>query len=120
MNRNDRRFDALVGVKVPDVAVADPGSARALGYSDDHPDRHVNTGREGIRRGVPDSDRFEPLLDSTAAARLLGIHPKTLQKQARSGRVPAHCVCGLWRFRASELDAWLKTAVSSKSHSRSN
>jgi excisionase family DNA binding protein len=120
MNRNDRRPDAMIEVKIPNVAGADPGSARALAYSDDHPDRQVDTGRGEIRQGVPESGRFEPLLDSTAAASLLGIHPKTLQKQARSGRVPAHCVCGLWRFRASELDAWLKTAVCSKSHSRSN
>jgi excisionase family DNA binding protein len=68
--------------------------------------------------GAP--EQFEPLLDSVAAAKLLQIHPKTLQKMARVGRIPAHCVVGLWRFRASELDAWLKTEVSSKSHSRSN
>jgi hypothetical protein len=30
---------------------------------------------------------FEPLLDSTQAARLLRIHPKTLQKMARRGEI---------------------------------
>ena len=75
---------------------------------------------EGFLHQDTDSERFEPLLDSAASARLLQIHPKTLQKLARIGRVPAHSVCGLWRFRASELDDWLKTAVSSKSHSCSN
>jgi excisionase family DNA binding protein len=68
----------------------------------------------------PSPERFEPLLNSAAAAKLLQIHPKTLQKLARLGRVPAHNICGFWRFRASELDDWLKTTVSSKSHSRSN
>jgi len=68
----------------------------------------------------PESERFEPLLDSTEAAKLLQIHPKTLQKLARAGSVPAHLLCGLWRFRASELDQWLRTEVSSKSHSCSN
>jgi hypothetical protein len=68
----------------------------------------------------PSPERFEPLLNSSAAAKLLQIHPKTLQKLARLGRVPAHNICGFWRFRASELDDGLKTAVSSKSHSRSN
>jgi len=29
-------------------------------------------------------EQFEPLLDSVAAAKLLQIHPKTLQKTARS------------------------------------
>lgn len=80
----------------------------------------VRTGNDGIPRPNPDSERFEPLLDSTTAAKLLQIHPKTLQKLARIGRVPAHNVCGLWRFRASELDDWLTTAISSKCHSRSN
>jgi excisionase family DNA binding protein len=68
----------------------------------------------------PDSERFEPLLGSIEAAKLLQIHPKTLQKMARAGTVPAHLICGLWRFRASELDRWLKAEVSSKSHSCSN
>ena len=51
---------------------------------------------------------FEPLLDSKAAAKLLGIHEKTLQKMARDSTVPAHRIRDLWRFRASELDDWFK------------
>jgi excisionase family DNA binding protein len=120
MNRNDRRFDADFGVKVSAVAEADPKSVRAPRPADDQPDSFARPGQEGIRHHSPGSERFEPLLDSTAAAKLLGIHPKTLQKLARIGRVPAHSICGLWRFRASELDDWLKTAISSKSYSCSN
>lgn len=89
----------------------------------DWPERPIessNGAGEGVRGNGPDSERFEPLLDSPAAAKLLGIHPKTLQKLARVGRVPAHSICGLWRFRASELDRWLNTALSLRSHSRSN
>ena len=67
-----------------------------------------------------EAEPFERLLDSGEAAQLLQIHPKTLQKLARAGRIPAYLICGLWRFRASELDRWLKTEVSSKSHSCSN
>jgi len=33
---------------------------------------------------------------------LVQIHPKTLQKLARQGRVPAYRIGDLWRFRASE------------------
>ena len=58
--------------------------------------------------------QFEPLLDSQQAAALLGIHPKTLQKMARAGVVPSHRIGDLWRFRASELDMWLRTGVNSK------
>jgi excisionase family DNA binding protein len=57
---------------------------------------------------------FEPLLDSHRAAALLGIHPKTLQKLARAGTVPCHRIGDLWRFRASELDSWLRGGINSK------
>jgi excisionase family DNA binding protein len=60
---------------------------------------------------------FEPTMKSPQAAALLGIHPKTLQKMARQGRVPAHQIGDLWRFRASELDEWLRNGVSSDRHS---
>ena len=66
------------------------------------------------------STDFEPVLDSKAAAGLLKIHPKTLQKMAREGRVPAFRVADLWRFRASELDTWLRTDVRFDSHSCRN
>jgi len=56
---------------------------------------------------------FEPLLTTEEAARLLGIHPKTLQKFARAGKVPAIRIGDLWRFRASELDLWVRAALSS-------
>jgi len=64
------------------------------------------------------SPEFEPLLDSQQAAELLRIHSKTLQRMARSGKLPAHRIGDLWRFRASELDAWLRSRmVSSDRHS---
>ena len=57
-------------------------------------------------------EAFEPLLDSEEAAALLKIHPKTLQKLARSGEVAAIQIGKLWRFRASALDEWLKKIAS--------
>jgi excisionase family DNA binding protein len=53
--------------------------------------------------------QFEAVLDSEEAASLLGIHPKTLQRMARKGLIPAKKVGRLWRFRASELDRYLKS-----------
>ena len=50
---------------------------------------------------------FEPLLDSSQAARLLQIHPKTLQKMARRGDIHGMQVGKLWRFRASDLNDWI-------------
>lgn len=59
------------------------------------------------------SVEFEPLLDSREAAKLLGIHPKTLERMARRGEVPAVRVGKFWRFRVSLLDRWIKAAVNS-------
>ncbi len=55
--------------------------------------------------------QFEPILNSDQAAALLQIHPKTLQRMARQGRIPAHRIGDLWRFRVSELDAWLRSTM---------
>lgn len=60
---------------------------------------------------------FEPVLNTEEAAALLQIHPKTLQKMAREGTVPAFRIGDLWRFRASALDEWLRSVVSSNRYS---
>ena len=56
---------------------------------------------------------FEPLIDNVAAAELLKIHPKTLQRMARRGEVPAVRIGRYWRFRASQLDSWVQSQVNS-------
>lgn len=56
---------------------------------------------------------FEQLLDSDEAAALLKIHPKTLQKMARSGEIAGVQVGRLWRFRASVLNEWLEHRMAS-------
>lgn len=55
--------------------------------------------------------QFEPLLTADQAAALLSIHPKTLQRLARTGRVPAYAVLtggtrARWRFKQSDLTAY--------------
>jgi excisionase family DNA binding protein len=56
---------------------------------------------------------FEPLLDASEAASLLRIHPKTLQKLARIGYLPAYRVGKFWRYRASDLEKWLRSDANS-------
>lgn len=56
---------------------------------------------------------FEALLDSVEAAALLKIHPKTLQKMARTGAITGVQVGRLWRFRASVLNEWLAHKMAS-------
>jgi excisionase family DNA binding protein len=60
---------------------------------------------------------FEPLIGCEAAAKLLGnIHVKTLQRYARRGTLPGYRVAGHWFFRATELDAWLRSRINSSCH----
>ena len=61
--------------------------------------------------------QFEQLLRSEEAAKLLGdIHVKTLQRYARQARLPGYRIGGHWYFRASELDAWLRSRINSSCH----
>jgi excisionase family DNA binding protein len=50
---------------------------------------------------------FEKLLTDQQAGGLLGLHPKTVQRMARTGKLPAVRVGRYWRFRASALNAWI-------------
>ena len=59
-------------------------------------------------RPDPDTQPFERLLDSEEAARLLRIHPKTLQRMARNGDIRGVQIGKLWRFRASHLNDWME------------
>ena len=45
------------------------------------------------------AEAFEQVLNKDQAAALLQIHPKTLQRMARQGIVPAFRIGDLWRFR---------------------
>jgi len=51
---------------------------------------------------------YEPLLNDAEAARFLGgLHPKTVQRMARRGELPHYRVGKYYRYRASQLSAWL-------------
>jgi len=55
----------------------------------------------------------EPLWSDEQAADFLGVHPKTVQRMARRGELPAFRVGRFWRFRGTELDAWLRSQARS-------
>lgn len=57
------------------------------------------------------STNHEAFLTSREAATLLHCHPKTLERHARSGDVPAHFKLSRWYFLPSEIDAWLRNDV---------
>jgi excisionase family DNA binding protein len=58
--------------------------------------------------------RAESLLDSEEAGRFLRIHPVTVKRLARSGRLPGFRIGNRWRFRFSDLDDWAHSAVLSR------
>jgi excisionase family DNA binding protein len=87
-------------------------------YDQSTPTARQLVGNEAMSKAP--GEFFEPFLNSTEAAALLKIHPKTLQKMARYGSLPALRIGDLWRFRASELDVWARTQLSSDSHSCRN
>ena len=64
---------------------------------------------ERKRVRVEKDAEFEPLLDACEAANLLRIHPKTIQRFARGGYVSAFRVGKFWRYRASDLEKWLRS-----------
>jgi excisionase family DNA binding protein len=51
---------------------------------------------------------MEPFVTSNQVAQFLGISPRTVNRMAREGRIPAHPVSGTgrrtWRFRLSEVE----------------
>jgi excisionase family DNA binding protein len=49
---------------------------------------------------------FEPLISAVEAARLLDLHPVTLLRWAREGRIPHRRLGKRVTFRVSELNAW--------------
>jgi excisionase family DNA binding protein len=69
---------------------------------------------------VSPSLSFEPLLDDAQAAEFLGgLHPKTVQRMARRGEIPHYRVGKYYRYRASELDEWLRLQSQSQNPSAS-
>jgi excisionase family DNA binding protein len=53
------------------------------------------------------TEQFEPLLSDEQVGQLLGLHPKTVQRLARKGELPAVRIGRYWRYRASELNRWI-------------
>jgi excisionase family DNA binding protein len=77
-----------------------------MNYKETHNEAHQES------PNTPQGEEFEPLLDSEEAAALLRIHPKTLQRLARTGTITGIQIGRLWRFRASALNRWVEEKAS--------
>src|SRR5229473_1770143 len=86
------------------------------GVNMNSPLRHTeNAGAAVSQQSTADGQQFEPLLNDEQAAHLLGnMHPRTLQRLARTGVIPAIKIGRFWFFRASTLDAWVSSQVQSQ------
>jgi excisionase family DNA binding protein len=56
----------------------------------------------------------DPLLNPIQAAHFLGISRATVERMARGRKVPGIKIGKLWRFRRSDLEAWIDSQVSAK------
>jgi excisionase family DNA binding protein len=56
-----------------------------------------------------------PLTCEEAAA-FVRVHPRTVKRMARGGKVPGHFRFGRWYFYASELDCWMRMELHSARH----
>jgi excisionase family DNA binding protein len=63
-------------------------------------DEHAAQLAERVRAHLSTDHR---LLTATEAAQRLGLHPKTVVRMAREGRLPAARIGNGWRFHADQL-----------------
>jgi excisionase family DNA binding protein len=59
---------------------------------------------------------IEPYIDAEQAARILGLHPRTVRLWAKQGKLPARKLGSLWKFRVSWLDEWMNSGLESSNH----
>ena len=78
---------------------------QARGRSRSPPD----SGQEPEFFKMAEQSQFEPLLNDEQAAEFLGgLHAKTVQRMARRGELPHYRLGKYYRYRASELNDWLR------------
>jgi len=51
-------------------------------------------------------------------SKILKLHPFTVTRLAREGKLPAFKVGGVWRFRKDEFERWISSRTSKRLGSR--
>jgi excisionase family DNA binding protein len=72
-----------------------------------------------ITSGFLGGDKYsvvERPLTCEEAAAFVRVHPRTVKRMARAGKVPGHFRFGRWYFYASELDCWMRMELHSARH----
>mgnify|MGYP001615436016 CR=1 FL=1 len=57
-------------------------------------------------------------LTPSEIAKILKLHPFTVTRLAREGKLPAFKVGGSWRFRKDEFEKWIASRTSKRLESR--
>ena len=73
--------------------------------------RALGLGIAGSGQGIADADTT---MDSRQAATYLALNPRSVRLLARMGKIPAFQAGRRWCFRKSELDAWIRAAVTGR------
>ena len=102
------------GVLIPRDSRCNPHKARRTPMPENWPQRTLPLReRKEVQEMLP-MTQFEPLLSERQVSQLLGLHAKTVQRMARRGELPAIRIGRYWRFRASELNAWLESLATGR------
>ncbi len=51
-------------------------------------------------------------------AKILNLHPFTVTRLAREGKIPAFKVGGVWRFRKDQFEQWIEGRTTSPKHGK--
>jgi excisionase family DNA binding protein len=79
-------------------------------------ERTTGSADEVRRSRVHAERRIERPITCREASQVLGVHPRTIKRMARGGKVPGHFRFGRWFFYASELDCWMRMELNSPRH----
>lgn len=62
--------------------------------------------------------QFEPWFFIEEIAKYLGLSKETIYCWLERGKVPAHRMVKLWKFKPSEVDEWVKSGLASEANNR--
>ena len=123
MNASVLQSDPLFGTEQYDKGAQEPVSPikETFELSLTEPDKGATGGGDSgtISSGSPaDGKRsvVERPLTCEEAAAFVRVHPRTVKRMARAGKVPGHFRFGRWYFYMSELDCWMRMELHSARH----
>jgi excisionase family DNA binding protein len=80
-------------------------------------DERTTGSEDGMGCSVVNAEKeIERPITCKEASQVLGVHPRTIKRMARDGKVPGHFRFGRWYFYASELDCWMRMELNSARH----